>query len=106
MQMGSNRRGLQQRAGRSPEVAMGMGQDGVDSALERSRRGGHLWILAEKPLLARDCRLYIYTLENGSKYRSKASGQPRGLRCFRSRTMCKQMSLEMHSEVRLVFIRR
>jgi hypothetical protein len=56
--------------------------------------------------LARDCRLYIYTLENGSKYRSKASGQPRGLRCFRSRTMCKQMSLEMHSEVRLVFIRR
>jgi hypothetical protein len=37
-------------------------QDGVDSALERSRRGGHLWIFMAKPLLARECRLYIYNL--------------------------------------------
>jgi hypothetical protein len=32
-------------------------QDGVDGALEKSRRGGHLWIFAEQPLLARDCRV-------------------------------------------------
>lgn len=37
-------------------------QDGVEAALEKSRRGAHLWILAETPLLARDCRVYIYTL--------------------------------------------
>jgi hypothetical protein len=37
-------------------------QDKVESALERSRRGGHLWIFADQPLLARDCRMYIYNL--------------------------------------------
>jgi hypothetical protein len=37
-------------------------QDGVESALERSRRGGHLWIFAAEPLLARECRRYIYAI--------------------------------------------
>ena len=37
-------------------------QDGVEAALEKSRRGAHLWIFADKPLLARDCRVYIYNL--------------------------------------------
>ena len=37
-------------------------QDGVDAALEKSRRGGHLWIFAERPLLASDCRLYIQNI--------------------------------------------
>lgn len=37
-------------------------RDGVEAALERSRRGAHLWIFADKPLLARHCRLYIYNL--------------------------------------------
>src|SRR5258707_458749 len=37
-------------------------QDGVDAALEKSRRGAHLWIFADKPLLARHCRIYIYNL--------------------------------------------
>lgn len=37
-------------------------QDGVDAALEKSRRGGHLWIFADKPLLARQCRIYILSL--------------------------------------------
>jgi len=37
-------------------------QDGVEAALEKSRRGGHLWIFARKPLLAQHCRLYIYNL--------------------------------------------
>src|SRR3984957_14670009 len=30
-------------------------QDGVEAALEKSRRGAHLWIFADKPLLARHC---------------------------------------------------
>ena len=37
-------------------------QDGVEAALEKSRRGAHLWIFADKPLLAQECRIYIYNL--------------------------------------------
>jgi hypothetical protein len=37
-------------------------QNGVEAALEKSRRGAHLWIFTEQPLLARDCRIYIYNL--------------------------------------------
>jgi hypothetical protein len=33
--------------------------DGVESALEHSRRGGHLWIFLAEPLSARDCRIYV-----------------------------------------------
>ena len=36
--------------------------DGVEAALEKSRRGAHLWIFCDQPLLARDCRIYIYNL--------------------------------------------
>lgn len=37
-------------------------RDGVEAALEKSRRGAHLWIFCDQPLLARDCRIYIYNL--------------------------------------------
>ncbi len=37
-------------------------QDGVEPALENSRRGGHLWIFLAEPLPARDCRIYVYSL--------------------------------------------
>jgi len=37
-------------------------QDGVESGLERSRRGGHLWIFPAEPLPARDCRIYLCCL--------------------------------------------
>ena len=37
-------------------------QDGVESALEKSHRGGHLWIFLAEPLLARDCRIYVCDL--------------------------------------------
>jgi hypothetical protein len=37
-------------------------QDGIQAALEQSRRGGHLWIFGETPLLASECRIYIYNL--------------------------------------------
>ena len=48
-------------------------QDGVDAALEKSRRGGHLWILAERPLLASDCRLYIHSIATRLKGPIKGS---------------------------------
>ena len=37
-------------------------QDGIEAALEKSRRGAHLWIFAEQSLLALQCRVYIYNL--------------------------------------------
>jgi hypothetical protein len=37
-------------------------QDGVEAALEMSRRGGHLWIFMSNPAPARDCRIYIHDL--------------------------------------------
>jgi hypothetical protein len=40
-------------------------QDGVESALENSRRGGHLWIFLAEPLPARDCRMYVCGLALG-----------------------------------------
>lgn len=48
-------------------------QDGVDAALEKSRRGGHLWIFAEQPLLASDCRLYIHSIARRLKVPIKGS---------------------------------
>jgi hypothetical protein len=36
--------------------------DGVDSAFENSRRGGHLWIFAAEPLPARQLRIYVCDL--------------------------------------------
>jgi hypothetical protein len=37
-------------------------KDGVEAAIEPSSRGGHLWIFAATPLLASECRIYIYNL--------------------------------------------
>jgi hypothetical protein len=57
-------------------------QDGVAAALEKSRRGGHLWIFNEKPLLARDCRVYIYHLAVRLKVPVKGSRLPEGIEVF------------------------
>jgi hypothetical protein len=58
-------------------------QDGVEAALEKSRRGGHLWIFAEQPLLARDCRVYIYNLATRLKVPVKGGvGLAEGIEVF------------------------
>lgn len=58
-------------------------QDGVESALERSRRGGHLWMFMAQPLLARDCRVYIYNLACRLKVPLKgAAGLAEGIEVF------------------------
>jgi len=44
------------------ELQRELKQDGIEAALEQSRRGGHLWIFCETPLLAAECRTYIYNL--------------------------------------------
>jgi hypothetical protein len=57
--------------------------DGVESALEKSRRGGHLWIFADRPLLARDCRIYIYNLARKLRVPVKAgAGLAEGIEVF------------------------
>ncbi len=56
--------------------------DGVEAALEKSRRGGHLWIFAERPLRARDCRLYIFNLAKQLKVPVKGTGLADGIEVF------------------------
>jgi len=57
-------------------------QDGVESALEMSRRGGHLWIFLTTPLLARKCRIYIYDLARRLGVPVKGSGLAEGIEVF------------------------
>src|SRR5215470_9597226 len=57
-------------------------QDGVEAALEKSRRGGHLWIFASEPLLARQCRLYISAVARRLKVPLKTAGSVDGIEVF------------------------
>jgi hypothetical protein len=57
-------------------------QDGVEPALEKSNRGGHLWIFFEQPALARDCRVYIYHTALRLGLPIKGAGLPQGLEIF------------------------
>jgi hypothetical protein len=57
-------------------------QDGIDAALEKSRRGGHLWIFAGTPVLARDCRLYVYSLAARLKLPVKGVSLAEGIEVF------------------------
>ena len=56
--------------------------DHVDSALEMSRRGGHLWIFLAAPLLARQCRIYIYDLAGQLGVPVKGTGLADGIEVF------------------------
>ena len=57
-------------------------QDGVEAALEQSRRGGHLWIFADAPLLAAECRIYIYNLALRLGVPVKGGGLKDGIEVF------------------------
>jgi len=56
--------------------------DHVDSALEMSKRGGHLWIFLAVPLLAKKCRLYIHDLASRLGVPVKGSGLVEGIEIF------------------------
>ena len=56
--------------------------DRVDSALEMSKRGGHLWIFLDVPLLARQCRIYIYDLAGRLGVPVKGTGLAEGIEVF------------------------
>ena len=57
-------------------------QDGVDAALEQSRRGGHLWIFGAEPLLASECRIYVYNLALRLGIPVKGGGLKEGIEVF------------------------
>jgi hypothetical protein len=57
-------------------------QDGIQAALEQSRRGGHLWILFETPVLAKHARVYIRHLAGKLSVQVKASGPADGIELF------------------------
>ena len=59
-----------------------LGEDRVESALEMSKRGGHLWIFLAVPLLARKCRLYIYDLAQRLGVPVKGLGLAEGIEVF------------------------
>ena len=57
-------------------------QDKVDSALENSHRGGHLWIFMAEPLSARDCRIYVCSLAQQLGIPVKGCRQREGIEVF------------------------
>ena len=59
-----------------------LGRDGIQAALEQSRRGGHLWIFFEKPLLAKQARVYIRHLARQLSVEVKGSGSGEGIELF------------------------
>lgn len=57
-------------------------QDGVEAALEQSRRGGHLWIFGAEPFLASECRIYVYNLALRLGVPVKGGGLKEGIEVF------------------------
>ena len=57
-------------------------QDKVEPALEMSKRGGHLWIFMAMPLLAKQCRIYIYNLALKLGVPVKGAGLAEGIEIF------------------------
>ena len=56
--------------------------DGIEAALEKSKRGGHLWVFFERPVMARDARIYIYHVAGTLDVQVKGAGLPDGIEIF------------------------
>jgi hypothetical protein len=59
-----------------------LGRDGVSAALEKSRRGGHLWVFFDTPQAARSCRVYVYDLALRLGVPVKGNGLREGIEIF------------------------
>ena len=56
--------------------------DGIQAALEKSKRGAHLWVFFASPVLAREARLYVLNLANRLTLPVKGAGWPEGIEVF------------------------
>ncbi len=56
--------------------------DGIAAALEKSKRGGHLWMFFEQPVLAFQARLYIYHVAAQLSVQVKGAGLADGVEIF------------------------
>src|SRR6516165_2409834 len=56
--------------------------DGVAAALEKSKRGGHLWMFFDRSVLAREARIYIYYLAVKLNVQVKGTGLSEGIEIF------------------------
>jgi hypothetical protein len=59
-----------------------LGQDGVEAALEKSKRGAHLWVFFEAPVLAREARVYVLNLAARLDLPVKGAGWLEGIEVF------------------------
>jgi hypothetical protein len=59
-----------------------LGRDGVSAALEKSRRGGHLWVFFDSPQPAKSCRTYVFELAIRLGVPVKGNGLPEGIEIF------------------------
>lgn len=59
-----------------------LGRDHMHGALEKSRRGGHLWVFFETPQPAHSCRIYVYDLAMRLGVPVKGGGLPEGIEIF------------------------
>ncbi len=59
-----------------------LGRDKVHGALEKSRRGGHLWVFFETPQPAYSCRIYVYDLALRLGVPVKGGSLPEGIEIF------------------------
>jgi hypothetical protein len=64
------------------ELQYELRKEGTFAALERSRRGGHLWIFCETPLPAKECRLLVYNLADRLGLPVKGIGVKQGIEVF------------------------
>ena len=56
--------------------------DGIQAALEKSKRGAHLWVFFATPVLAREARLYVLNLAARLTLPVKGAGWPEGIEVF------------------------
>jgi len=59
-----------------------LAQNGIQAALEQSRRGGHLWIFFDQPVLAKHARRYIRHLAEKLSVELKGSAATDGIELF------------------------
>ena len=56
--------------------------DGIQAALEKSKRGAHLWVFFSAPVLAWEARVYVLNLAERLTLPVKGAGWPEGIEVF------------------------